>query len=118
MRGDVVDVTGSCLSSSDTFWMNPQFVIKLDEEDDDPDDGEVGCSFVVGLIQKNRRKLRKQGEDMHTIGFAIYEVRTGDTSFMFRTRSIHRGSNTAIQTHPLIKQNFFSSSACFRFQSR
>lgn len=56
--------------------MNPQFVIKLDEEDDDPDDGEDGCSFVVGLIQKNRRKLRKQGEDMHTIGFAIYEVRS------------------------------------------
>lgn len=79
MRGDVVDVTGSCLSSADTFWMNPQFVIKLDEEDDDPDDGEVGCSFVVGLIQKNRRKLRKQGEDMHTVGFAIYEVRTDDT---------------------------------------
>lgn len=60
--------------SSGTFWTNPQFVIKLDEEDDDPDDGEVGCSFVVGLIQKNRRKLRQQGEDMHTIGFAIYEV--------------------------------------------
>lgn len=59
---------------ADTFWMNPQFVIKLDEEDDDPDDREVGCSFVVGLIQKNRRKLRKDGEDMHTIGFAIYEV--------------------------------------------
>lgn len=59
---------------ADTFWMNPQFVIKLDPEDDDPDDGEVGCSFVLGLIQKNRRKLRKQGEDMHTIGFAIYEV--------------------------------------------
>lgn len=54
--------------------MNPQFVINLQEEDDDPDDGEEGCSFVVGLIQKNRRKLRKQGEDMHTIGFAIYEV--------------------------------------------
>lgn len=56
--------------------MNPQFVIKLDEEDDDPDDGVNGCSFVVGLIQKNRRRLRKQGEDMHTVGFAIYEVRT------------------------------------------
>lgn len=65
-----------CLWTTDTFWINPQFVIKLDEEDDDPDDGEAGCSFVVGLIQKNRRRLRKMGEDMHTIGFAIYEVRT------------------------------------------
>uniref|UniRef100_A0A3Q3CSQ7 Calpain 2, (m/II) large subunit b n=1 Tax=Haplochromis burtoni TaxID=8153 RepID=A0A3Q3CSQ7_HAPBU len=64
---------GGCRNNPYTFWTNPQFVIKLAEEDDDPDDGEVGCSFVVGLIQKNRRKLRKQGEDMHTIGFAIYE---------------------------------------------
>ena len=55
--------------------MNPQFVIKLDEEDDDPNDNETGCSLVVGLIQKNRRRLRKEGEDMHTIGYAIYEVR-------------------------------------------
>lgn len=53
-------------------------MIKLDEEDDDPNDGETGCSFVVGLIQKNRRRLRKMGEDMHTIGFAIYEVRRWD----------------------------------------
>uniref|UniRef100_A0A673BHN5 Calpain-2 catalytic subunit-like n=1 Tax=Sphaeramia orbicularis TaxID=375764 RepID=A0A673BHN5_9TELE len=64
---------GGCRNHPYTFWMNPQFVIKLEEEDDDPDDGEVGCSFVVGLIQKNRRRMRKQGEDMHTVGFAIYE---------------------------------------------
>ncbi|KAM6977913.1 LOW QUALITY PROTEIN: calpain-2 catalytic subunit-like [Aplochiton taeniatus] len=65
---------GGCRNYPDTFWTNPQFVIKLDEEDDDPDDNEVGCSFLVGLIQKNRRQMRKAGEDMHTVGFAIYEV--------------------------------------------
>ncbi|XP_059903845.1 calpain-2 catalytic subunit-like [Gadus macrocephalus] len=65
---------GGCRNYPHTFWTNPQFVIKLDEEDDDPEDGEEGCSMVVGLIQKNRRKLRKVGEDMHTMGFAIYEV--------------------------------------------
>ncbi|RXN22517.1 calpain-2 catalytic subunit-like protein [Labeo rohita] len=65
---------GGCRNNAYTFWMNPQYVIKLNEEDDDPDDNEVGCSFVVGLIQKNRRRLRKAGEDMHTIGFAIYEL--------------------------------------------
>lgn len=61
-------------SRIDSFWMNPQFLIKLQEEDDDPTDNETGCSFVVGLVQKNRRKMRKMGEDMHTIGYAIYEV--------------------------------------------
>ncbi|KAM9316867.1 calpain-2 catalytic subunit [Gastrophryne carolinensis] len=65
---------GGCRNFPDTFWINPQFLIKLNEEDDDPDDGEEGCTFIVGLIQKNRRKARKHGEDMHTIGFAIYEV--------------------------------------------
>lgn len=27
-------------------------------------------------MQKDRRKYRRQGQDMHTIGFAVYEVRT------------------------------------------
>lgn len=61
-------------SFPDSFWMNPQFVIKLEEVDDDPDEGQEGCTFIVGLMQKNRRRMRKMGEDMETIGFAIYEV--------------------------------------------
>uniref|UniRef100_A0A673J1H4 Calpain-2 catalytic subunit n=1 Tax=Sinocyclocheilus rhinocerous TaxID=307959 RepID=A0A673J1H4_9TELE len=64
---------GGCRNYPNSFWMNPQFLIKMEEQDDDPTDNEVGCSFVVGLIQKNRRKMRKVGEDMHTIGFAIYD---------------------------------------------
>uniref|UniRef100_A0A3Q3IY66 Calpain-2 catalytic subunit n=1 Tax=Monopterus albus TaxID=43700 RepID=A0A3Q3IY66_MONAL len=66
---------GGCKNYPDTFWTNPQFVIKLEEQDDNPDDGQAGCTFVAGLIQKNRRRMRKMGQDMHTIGFAIYEVR-------------------------------------------
>ncbi|MBN3309204.1 CAN2 protein, partial [Amia calva] len=65
---------GGCRNYINTFWTNPQFVIKLEEEDDDPTDGEAGCSLLVGLIQKNRRRMRKMGEDMHTIGYAIYKV--------------------------------------------
>ncbi|KAK6489902.1 calpain-2 catalytic subunit-like [Huso huso] len=65
---------GGCRNNPYTFWTNPQFVLKLEEVDDDPDDGEDGCTFLVGLIQKNRRRQRKMGEDMHTIGFAIYEI--------------------------------------------
>ncbi|KAM9847665.1 calpain-2 catalytic subunit-like [Aulostomus maculatus] len=64
---------GGCRNYPNTFWMNPQFVIKLEEVDDDPDDGEEGCTFIVGLMQKNKRRRRKMGEDLDTIGFAIYE---------------------------------------------
>lgn len=49
--------------------------LKLLEEDDDPDESEVICSFLVALMQKNRRKDRKLGANLFTIGFAIYEVR-------------------------------------------
>uniref|UniRef100_A0A7N6C076 Calpain 2, (m/II) large subunit b n=1 Tax=Anabas testudineus TaxID=64144 RepID=A0A7N6C076_ANATE len=65
---------GGCRNYANTFHINPQFVVALDQEDDEHQDGKTGCSFVVGLIQKNRRKLRKQGQDMNTVGFAVYEV--------------------------------------------
>ncbi|XP_078263215.1 calpain-3 [Rhinoraja longicauda] len=65
---------GGCRNYPDTFWTNPQYRLKLFEEDDDPDDNEVLCTFVVALMQKNRRKERRIGVSFHTIGFAIYEV--------------------------------------------
>ncbi|XP_023684020.1 calpain-1 catalytic subunit-like [Paramormyrops kingsleyae] len=65
---------GGCRNHPNTFWINPQFKVTLLEEDDDPEDDEVACSFLVALMQKDRRRYRRQGQDMHTIGFAIYEV--------------------------------------------
>uniref|UniRef100_A0A7N6BLK1 Calpain 1, (mu/I) large subunit b n=1 Tax=Anabas testudineus TaxID=64144 RepID=A0A7N6BLK1_ANATE len=65
---------GGCRNHPNTFWINPQYKICLLEEDDDPDDGETACSFLVALMQKDRRRFRRQGQDMHTIGFAIYEI--------------------------------------------
>lgn len=63
-----------CMCPTDTFWTNPQYRLRLLEEDDDPDDNEDVCTFVVALMQKNKRRERKMGANLFTIGFAIYEV--------------------------------------------
>uniref|UniRef100_A0A8C3L4Q8 Calpain-2 catalytic subunit n=1 Tax=Chrysolophus pictus TaxID=9089 RepID=A0A8C3L4Q8_CHRPC len=91
---------GGCRNYPNTFWTNPQYLIKLEEEDEDPDDPEGGCTFLIGLIQKHRRKQRKMGEDMHTIGFAIYEF-SGQTNIhlsknFFLTNKAREKSNTFI----------------------
>ncbi|XP_078393245.1 calpain-1 catalytic subunit-like isoform X3 [Cetorhinus maximus] len=65
---------GGCRNFPATFWINPQFKVHLKEEDDERDGTEPGCSFLVALMQKDRRKLRTAGKDMETIGFAVYEV--------------------------------------------
>ena len=37
----------------DTFYINPQFLISLEDVDDDADDV---CSCIIAVMQKDRRK--------------------------------------------------------------
>ena len=46
--------------------------MKVTDTDDD-DDENLG-TLIVALMQKNRRKMRKEGLDMLTIGYVIYKV--------------------------------------------
>ncbi|XP_069578377.1 calpain-1 catalytic subunit [Brachyistius frenatus] len=62
---------GGCRNFPATFWLNPQFKLVL-QHPDAP--GKSDCSFLVALMQKDRRKKRREGKDMETIGFAVYEV--------------------------------------------
>uniref|UniRef100_A0A182N3N6 Calpain n=1 Tax=Anopheles dirus TaxID=7168 RepID=A0A182N3N6_9DIPT len=67
---------GGCRNYPDTFWHNPQYVIRLD--DPDAHDAENQCTLIVSLIQKNRRSKRNKGIACLTIGFAIYRVEPTD----------------------------------------
>uniref|UniRef100_A0A8C5IWL5 Calpain 9 n=1 Tax=Junco hyemalis TaxID=40217 RepID=A0A8C5IWL5_JUNHY len=60
---------GGCRNFLDTFWTNPQIKLHLTEKDD----GQDGCTFIAALMQKGRRKLKKLGAEMLTIGYSIYE---------------------------------------------
>ncbi|XP_022435005.1 calpain-2 catalytic subunit isoform X2 [Delphinapterus leucas] len=103
---------GGCRNYPNTFWMNPQYLIKLEEEDEDQEDGENGCTFLVGLIQKHRRRQRKMGEDMHTIGFGIYEIPeelTGQTNVhlsksFFLTHRARERSDTFINLREVLNR--------------
>uniref|UniRef100_A0A2K5CEU5 Calpain-9 n=1 Tax=Aotus nancymaae TaxID=37293 RepID=A0A2K5CEU5_AOTNA len=60
---------GGCRNFLDTFWTNPQIKLSLTEKDE----GQEQCSFLVALMQKDRRKLKRFGANMLTIGYAIYQ---------------------------------------------
>lgn len=64
---------GGCTNFKDSFFQNPQFLLKLDEIDDDPDVEGEGCTFIASLLQKdpNRRRLNNE---LLTIGFIMYKL--------------------------------------------
>ncbi|KAG7316006.1 hypothetical protein KOW79_020872 [Hemibagrus wyckioides] len=87
---------GGCRNFVDTFWTNPQFKLKLEDADADNQ-----CSVIVALMQKNRRKLRKEGLDLETIGFALYQSPNNEDHIdkdFFRFNGSKARSRTYINT--------------------
>ncbi|XP_036133468.1 calpain-9 isoform X2 [Molossus molossus] len=60
---------GGCRNFLDTFWTNPQIKLSLTEKDE----GQEACTLLVALMQKDRRKLKRFGANVLTIGYAIYQ---------------------------------------------
>ncbi|CAL4100502.1 unnamed protein product, partial [Meganyctiphanes norvegica] len=63
---------GGCRNFLDTFAMNPQYIIKLIDVDEDDDDDM--CTIIIALMQKNIRSQKKDGKECLTIGFALYKI--------------------------------------------
>ncbi|XP_027863484.1 calpain-2 catalytic subunit-like [Xiphophorus couchianus] len=70
----VGSTAGGCRNNEATFCSNPQFVMRLEDVDDHPLDEKHGCTFLVGLMQKDGRQKRRLNCELETIGFAIYKV--------------------------------------------
>uniref|UniRef100_A0A8C9ZW15 calpain-2 n=1 Tax=Sander lucioperca TaxID=283035 RepID=A0A8C9ZW15_SANLU len=66
---------GGCSNFPDTFSSNPQFVVRLEDVDDDPLDGKDGCTILVGLMQKDGRQQKRLGCNLKRIGFSIYKYK-------------------------------------------
>ena len=50
----------------ETFTHNPQYVVTLEDPDDDDEDDL--CTLIVSLMQKGRRGLKHEGAGMLSIG--------------------------------------------------
>ncbi|XP_039662581.1 calpain-2 catalytic subunit-like isoform X2 [Perca fluviatilis] len=94
---------GGCQNFSDTFSSNPQFVVRLEDLDDDPLDGKDGCTFLVGLMQKDGRQQKRLGRNLESIGFAIYKVPDQYKG----QRNVHLGPDV------LLRQRAVATSSCF-----
>ncbi|XP_028435450.1 calpain-2 catalytic subunit [Perca flavescens] len=103
---------GGCRKYSDTFSSNPQFVVRLEDVDDDPLDGKDGCTILVGLMQKDGRQQKRLGRKLQSIGFAIYKVPD-----QYKGRSnVHLGPDVLLRQSPVALCSFTNTrEVCNRF---
>ncbi|XP_041803801.1 calpain-2 catalytic subunit-like isoform X1 [Chelmon rostratus] len=110
----VGSTAGGCRNYAATFSSNPQFVVRLEDVDDDPLDGQDGCTFLVGLMQKDGRRQKRLDRNLETIGFAIYEVPD-----QYKGRSnVHLGPDVLLRQRAVAMSSTFINTreVCNRFK--
>uniref|UniRef100_G1SUQ2 Calpain 8 n=1 Tax=Oryctolagus cuniculus TaxID=9986 RepID=G1SUQ2_RABIT len=95
---------GGCQNYPATYWTNPQFKIHLDEADEDQEEsaGEPCCTVLLGLMQKNRRRQKRMGQGMLSIGYAVYQV-----SGLERHTDVHLGRDFFLGHQPSARSGTF-----------
>ncbi|XP_072145508.1 calpain-A-like isoform X5 [Dermacentor andersoni] len=92
---------GGCRNYLDTFWVNPQYFITLEDPDDD--DEEQNCTLIVALMQKNRRAARTLGAGLFlTIGFALYKIDDPDNCPTPLDMTFFKYNPSAARSHTFI----------------
>nr|KAG5711880.1 hypothetical protein BaRGS_026321 [Batillaria attramentaria] len=103
----IAEVWGWCvemMGSSESHWANPQYILRLQDTDDD----DSVCSVIVQLMQKDRRKIKQKGENYHYIGFAIYWVPSGYsfplTRDFFEQNRVYKSSDNYSNARQAVKR--------------
>ncbi|ESN95936.1 hypothetical protein HELRODRAFT_185955 [Helobdella robusta] len=63
---------GGCRNYIASFWTNPQYRVNVAMADENSYDGKG--TILVGVMQKERRRMKKEGVDLLTIGYAVYKA--------------------------------------------
>lgn len=61
---------GGCRNNKETFWTNPQYRIKVNNDKDLEDDEK---NILVSVMQKPDKRHRRLAENLH-IGFSVFEL--------------------------------------------
>lgn len=69
---------GGCRNYLETFWTNPQYCVEI-VDFDEGDDDKTG-TLIIALMQKERRKKKREGQDLLTIGYSVYKTKSKTTS--------------------------------------
>lgn len=94
------NTAGGCPNYERTYDNNQQFFFTIQNaaSDNDSDEESKGkATVVVGIMQKNQRRMRPMGADHFSIGFNIYHVENPtnppkplDSKFLSRNKPTHK----------------------------
>ncbi|XP_074502609.1 calpain-2 catalytic subunit-like [Sebastes fasciatus] len=106
----VGSTAGGCRNNTATFSSNPQFVVRLEDVDDDPLDEEDGCTFLVGLMQKGGRRQKRLQRNLETIGYSIYKLKGRS--------NVHLGPDVLLRQRAVARSHNFINTreVCDRFK--
>uniref|UniRef100_A0A4X1SWC2 Calpain-2 catalytic subunit n=1 Tax=Sus scrofa TaxID=9823 RepID=A0A4X1SWC2_PIG len=97
---------GGCQNYPATYWTNPQFKIHLDEVDDHQEEGiaEACCTVLLGLMQKNRRRQKRMGQGLLSIGYAVYQLESPTDAHLGRDFFLGRQPSARSSTYVNLRE--------------